>query len=169
MVLKDKENKLKGRKCEILATDISNQALEKAREAKYTQFEVQRGMSVKYLMTYFTQDGDKWRLKDEIRNMVKFQHFNLLGDMSRLGKFDVIFCRNVLIYFDDSTKKKVLENIAQRMAADGFLFLGGAETVLGLTDKFKPVSDKRGIYVHNSTQAPNAEGAKQVLERNDKS
>ena len=168
MVLKDNEDKLKGRKCEILATDISNLALEKAREAKYTQFEVQRGMSVQYLMKYFTQDGDKWRLRDEIRNMVKFDYFNLLGDMSRLGTFDVIFCRNVLIYFDEATKRQVLQNLAGRLVTDGFLFLGGAETVLGITDKFKPVSDKRGIYVHNSTQAPAAEGAKKVLERSKK-
>ena len=168
MVLKDNEDKLKGRKCEILATDISNQALEKARAAQYTQFEVQRGMSVQYLMKYFTQDGDKWRLKDEIRNMVKFQYFNLLSDMSRLGTFDVIFCRNVLIYFDEVTKTSVLEKLARCMATDGFLFLGGAETVLGLTDKFKPVSDKRGIYVHNNAQAPAVEEANKVLERNDK-
>ena len=168
MVLKDNEDKLKGRKCEILATDISNQALEKAREAKYTQFEVQRGMSVQYLMKYFTQDGDKWGLKDEIRNMVKFDYFNLLGNMSRLGTFDVIFCRNVLIYFDEATKRQVLENLAGRLVSDGFLFLGGAETVLGITDKFKPVSDKRGIYVHNSTQAPKPEGTNKVLERNEK-
>ena len=168
MVLKDNEDKLKGRKCEILATDISSLALDKAREAKYTQFEVQRGMSVQYLMKYFTQDGDKWRLKDEIRNMVKLDYFNLLGDMNRLGTFDVIFCRNVLIYFDEETKRQVLENIARRLTADGFLFLGGAETVLGITDKFKPVSDKRGIYVHNSAQAPTAEGASKILERNQK-
>jgi chemotaxis protein methyltransferase CheR len=97
-------------------------------------------------MKYFTQQGDKWKLNDDIRKMVKFEYFNLLDPMIRLGQFDIIFCRNVLIYFDEKTKAKVLENMARQIETDGYLFLGGAETVLGITNSFKPITAQRGLY-----------------------
>ena len=78
--------------------------------------------------------------------MVQFKEWNLLRDLKMLGQFDIVFCRNVLIYFDQPTKAKVLEGISKQMPADGFLYLGGAETVLGISDKFKPVPNQRGIY-----------------------
>ena len=89
-----------------------------------------------------------WQIAPEIRAMVKFMPFNLLGDFAPLGRFDVVLCRNVLIYFDQATKVGVLERIADVTERDGFLMLGGAETVVGLTDRFKPVADKRGLYAH---------------------
>jgi len=103
-------------------------------------------MPIQLLVKYFEKDGEHWRIKDEIRNMVRYQFFNLLDDPNSLGNFDVVFCRNVLIYFDQPTKKAVLERIAALMPDDGLLFLGGAETVLGITDKFEPVPGQRGIY-----------------------
>src|SRR6185369_12164566 len=103
-----------------------------------TQFEVQRGLPVTMLVKYFSQVGDKWQINKSIRDVVKFQPFNLLESMTSLGQFDVVFCRNVLIYFDQPTKAKVLENIARQMPIDGMLYLGGAETVLGITQAFKP-------------------------------
>ncbi len=146
MLLKEAAADFPGWKFEIHATDISNEILDQAREAKYTQFEVQRGLPIQLLMKYFVQDGDKWQLNDEIRGMVKYDYFNLLQPMNKLGMFDIIFCRNVLIYFDEETKAHVLGNMAQQLESDGFPFLGGAETVLGITDVFKPVPDKRGLY-----------------------
>jgi len=84
-------------------------------------------------------------ISQDLRDMVTYKEYNLLGDLSPLGHFDVVFCRNVLIYFDQETKGKVLESIAKLMPKDGTLFLGGAETVLGISDHFKPVPDQRGI------------------------
>lgn len=161
MLLKEEQATLPGWGFEIMATDISHDILEQAKEGLYTQFEVQRGLPIQYLMKYFEQKGDKWQLKPEIRSMVKFQYFNLLDKMAALGQFDVIFCRNVLIYFDQPTKKMVLDNMAKQLAPDGFLFLGGAETVLGLTESFKAVPNQRALYakpesVHCSGSAPSA-------------
>ncbi len=146
MVMKEKAAELAGWKVEIVATDLSNEILKKATAGEYTQFEVQRGLPVNLLVKYFTQEGDRWLIKPEIRQMVRFQPFNLLESPAGLGNFDVVFCRNVLIYFDQATKSSVLENISGRLANDGFLFLGGAETVLGLSDKFALIPGKRGIY-----------------------
>jgi len=144
-----KENAVKwaGIKFEILATDLSTEILATAKAGKYTQFEVQRGMPIMMLVKYFTQTGDTWTIKDDIKQMVKFQNFNLLDSMDAFGVFDCIFCRNVLIYFDQQTKGKILEKLARRMAKHGTLFMGGAETVLGITNAFKPMEGERGMYV----------------------
>ncbi len=132
---------------EIIATDISDDILNQAREAKYSQFEVQRGLPIQLLLKYFTQEGDKWSLNQDIKNMVTFQNFNLLNSMTGFGQFDIIFCRNVLIYFNEEIKGQVLGKMAKQLANDGFLFLGGAETVLGITTAFKPLTGHRGLYV----------------------
>jgi len=147
IILKEMQDKLAGWNFEIIGTDISQQVLDKAKAGIYSQFEVQRGMPIKLLMKYFTQAGEMWQISEEIRNMVTYRPFNLLSNLSSLGTFDVIFCRNVLIYFDQETKSQVLERMRNQITNDGTLFLGSAETVLGLTDKFKPVSGKRGLYM----------------------
>lgn len=146
MILDENKAQLGGWKIDIIGTDISNDVLERARNGMYTQFEVQRGLPIQMLMKYFDQVKESWQIKQLVRDMVQYKYFNLLEDMASLGKFDVVYCRNVLIYFDQDTKGQVLERIAKQMAPDGFLFLGGAETVLGITDKFKPVEGQRGIY-----------------------
>ncbi len=152
MLIKENSAKLSGWNFEIVATDIDTGVLELARKGEYSQFEVQRGLPIQMLMKYFEQKEDRWVLKNEIRSMVQYKYFNLLDNMAALGKFDIIFCRNVLIYFDRETKAKVLANMANLLPDDGFLFLGGAETVLGITDVFKPLDNTRGIYVkQNST------------------
>ena len=100
---------------------------------------------------YFQQiAGDKWQIKDNIRQMVQFREGNLLSDLSANGVFDVIYCRNVLIYFDMPTKTRVLGAISNILAPDGSLLLGGAETVLGISDKFKSVPGEHGLYVQSS-------------------
>jgi len=147
MLMKENAAKWANVKFEILATDLSTDILNQAKSATYTQFEVQRGMPIMMLVKYFTQVGDKWTLKDDIKSMVKFQKFNLLDPMDAFGTFDVIYCRNVLIYFDQQTKGKILEKMAKRIFKHGYLFMGGAETVLGITNAFKPLEGERGVYV----------------------
>jgi chemotaxis protein methyltransferase CheR len=146
MILHEERAKLAGWSFEILGTDLSHDVLERARAGVYTQFEVQRGMPITQLVQYFKQVGDKWELVPEIRRMVTYRQINLIGELGQLGTFDIVFCRNVLIYFDQPTKTRVLESISKLMAPDAMLFLGGAETVLGITDRFKPVDGQRGIY-----------------------
>jgi chemotaxis protein methyltransferase CheR len=146
MILKEEAAKLAGWKVEIVATDLSTEILNKAKEGLYSQFEVQRGLPITLLMKHFTQEGEKWRISEEVRNMVSYRPFNLLDSPTALGTFDVVFCRNVLIYFDQATKGQVLSRVAQIMPADGYLYLGGAETVLGISDSFEVVPGQRGIY-----------------------
>ncbi|MBS0245174.1 MAG: protein-glutamate O-methyltransferase CheR [Proteobacteria bacterium] len=134
---------------DILATDLAGEVLERARAGVYSQFEVQRGLPITLLLKYFTQVGETWQIASDIRAMVQFRPLNLLNDFSPLGRFDVVFCRNVLIYFDQPTKIDVLTRLARQMPEHGYLALGAAETVVGLTDAFKPLTEKRGLYVPN--------------------
>ncbi len=156
IILSEMEARLAGWNIEIIGTDLSQSVLDKAKAGIYSQFEVQRGLPIKLLMKYFTQAGEMWQISEKIRKMVTYKPYNLLDSFSSLGSFDVIFCRNVLIYFHQDTKKLVLDRLRGQMPVDGTLFLGAAETVLGLTDKFKPVSGKRGMY-------KTAEHAAQIL------
>jgi len=146
MILDEMKHALSGWKYDIIGTDISMRILEKAQAATYTQFEVQRGMPTEKLLTYFEKDENNWRLKAPYREQVSFRKANLLEDQRALGMFDVVFCRNVLIYFDRDDKAKVLEMVAEMMPDDGKLFLGGAETVLGITDRFAAVEGVKGMY-----------------------
>src|SRR3546814_495123 len=150
MILHEEQAKLAGWTVDIVGTDISTEVLARARAGLYTQFEVQRGLPITHLVKYFRQQGDKWELTPDIRRMVNYREFNLLGDLTGLGSFDIVFCRNVLIYFDQPTKARVLEAISRLMPADGVLYLGGAETVLGITDRFKPMDNHRGLYQPNT-------------------
>jgi chemotaxis protein methyltransferase CheR len=147
MCLKEIEAEIAGWRIELLATDLSGEVLEKARAGLYTQFEVQRGLPIQLLIKHFSQIGDLWQIAANIRAMVRYRQLNLLADFTQLGTFDLVFCRNVLIYFDQETKTDVLNRLARVTAGDGYLVLGAAETVVGLTDRFKMVTDKRGLYV----------------------
>jgi chemotaxis protein methyltransferase CheR len=153
MCLKEMGAQLSGWRIEIIATDLAPSVLEKSRAGIYSQFEVQRGLPIQLLVKYFKQVGEMWQLNADIRAMTQFKQLNLLQDFSHLGTFDVIFCRNVLIYFDQDTKVNVFKRLAKAMEPDGFLALGAAETVVGLTDAFKPHPDKRGLYRPNVVRA----------------
>src|SRR3954464_1598157 len=144
--LKEMSAALAAWRVEIIATDLSQEVLEKSRSGIYSQFEVQRGLPIQMLVKYFKQNGEFCQINADIRGMVQHRQLNLLHDFSQLGTFDVIFCRNVLIYFDQDTKINVFGRLARSMEADGFLVLGAAETVVGLTDVFRPFPDKRGLY-----------------------
>jgi chemotaxis protein methyltransferase CheR len=163
MALKAMGAQLAGYKVSILATDICAAVLEKAQNGIYSQFEVQRGLPIQLLVKYFAQVGEQWQIAPEIRGMVQFRPLNLLNDFSPLGTFDIVFCRNVLIYFDQPTKAEALARIARQMPGDGFLVLGAAETVVGLTDAFKPVTEKRGLYAPTSAAQKAASPAGNVL------
>jgi chemotaxis protein methyltransferase CheR len=141
-----------GCKLEILGTDISERCLEKAKAGVYTQFEVQRGLPVQMLLKHFKKDGEAWKIDDRLKTNIRHRPMNLLDDFRGLGRFDVIFCRNVLIYFDTPTKKQVLERMSQQVDGPGYLLMGAAETVLGVTDTFKPVPNQRGLYVQDAAK-----------------
>lgn len=147
MILKDFSQMLAGWRVEIIATDLSQEVLEKCRSGIYSQFEVQRGLPIQKLVTHFRQIGETWQINTDIRAMVQFKSFNLLNDFSSLGRFDVIFCRNVLIYFDQATKADVLNRMMKVNEPDGYLLLGAAETVVGLTDAYRPCQQRRGVYL----------------------
>lgn len=146
MALKEHPRAAGGRRVEILATDLSGDVIERARAGVYSQFEVQRGLPIQHLVKYFSKQDDSWRVSPEIRAMVEFRKLNLMHPFVGLGRFDIVFCRNVLIYFGLETKADVLTRIARTLAADGFLVLGAAETVVGISEAFRPVSDRRGLY-----------------------
>jgi chemotaxis protein methyltransferase CheR len=146
MCLKDADARLGGWRVEMIGTDLSSEVLEKAKAGLYSQFEVQRGLPINYLLKHFTQIGDMWQISSELRAMVQYKKLNLLENFSSLGSFDIVFCRNVLIYFDNDAKIDILNRIRKTMPDDGYLVLGAAETVVGLTEAFKPVPDRRGLY-----------------------
>jgi chemotaxis protein methyltransferase CheR len=152
MSLKEMGAALAGWRVEIIATDLSTEVLEKSKSGVYSQFEVQRGLPIQLLVKYFKQNGEFWQINPDIRAMVQHRQLNLLHDFSGLGTFDVIFCRNVLIYFDQDTKINIFNRLCRIMEPDGFLVLGAAETVVGLTDTFKPYPDKRGLYRPNDAR-----------------
>jgi chemotaxis protein methyltransferase CheR len=159
ITLEEDRARVSGWHIDILATDISTSVAERGRSGRYSQFEVQRGLPIQLLMKYFTQDKDTWQLNEPVRRMVRWKVFNLLNSYAPLGRFDIIFCRNVLIYFDRQTKIEVLGRLADALAPDGFLVLGAAETVVGLTDRFQPEPGVRGLY------RPVAAGAGQPMLR----
>jgi chemotaxis protein methyltransferase CheR len=162
---------LSGWRIEIVATDLSQGVLEKARAGIFSQFEVQRGLPIQMLVKHFTQVGELWQLNANIRAMVQHRQLNLLQDFSHLGNFDVVFCRNVLIYFDQDTKAGIFERVAKVLEPDGVLVLGAAESVVGISDAFRPYPERRGLYRPNPARAARGrhhagvEGGRGALER----
>jgi chemotaxis protein methyltransferase CheR len=156
MCLKEMGGAMAGWRIEILATDLSLEVLEKSRSGLYSQVEIQRGLPIQLLVKYFRQVGDLWQINPDIRAMIQHRQLNLLNDFSQLGVFDVIFCRNVLIYFDRDTKINVLNRLARATEPDGFVVLGAAETLVGLTDAFMPFPERRGFFRPNGARAASA-------------
>ena len=139
MLLKDVLSTHPGWSASLLATDLSTEMLERTRAGLYTQLEVNRGLPVAMLVRHFDKVGTQWQVKQDLRTMVKTRPLNLAVPFPPIGTFDVVFLRNVLIYFDAATKKAVLQRVRQVLRPDGYLFLGGAETTLGIDDAFERV------------------------------
>ena len=147
MVLKEESAKYPGLNVEIYATDLAEKVLEKARGGIYSQFEIQRGLPIALLMKYFVQrPNNNWEISDTIKSMVKFTPGNLLTPFTAMGRFDIIFCRNVLIYFDAPTKSDVIDRMAAILNPPGYLFLGGSESTHGLSTKFNVSAEHRGLF-----------------------
>jgi chemotaxis protein methyltransferase CheR len=146
MILDDERAKLDGARIELFGSDISERSLEKAQSGLYTQFEVQRGLPIRLLVRHFEKVDEMWGLTPRIRQMVRWRRINLLADLRGLGQFDVIFCRNVISSFDEPTRRRVLDQMARALPADGRLVLGFDETVSGVTDALTPVAGRRGVY-----------------------
>ena len=138
---------LQGWKVKIIASDFSEKILKKANAGVYSQFEVQRGLPIQYLMKHFKQDKDGWHIKDELKRLIDFRNFNLLQSPVHLGKIDIVFCRNVLFYFTAEDKSKILDDIADILNPGGMMFLGAAESTIGVCDAFTGLKDERGIYM----------------------
>ncbi len=132
---------------EILASDIARAPLARAEAAIYSPFEVQRGLSDDRLARHFERVPEGWRIRPELRAMVRCQGWNLLADPAPLGRFDIVLCRNVLIYFDGPTRGRVLARIAEALLPDGYLYLGGSETLLERQGGLRPAPCGRGVFV----------------------
>ena len=130
----------------LLGTDISDAAIAQASYGKYNRFEIERGLDKKYLQKFFTLFGDSWKIKDEIRAMVNFRKLNLMQPFTALGKFDIIFCRNVAIYFTLEDRKKLFNKLADSLADDGYLIIGSTESLTGVCPRFIPKRHLRSIF-----------------------
>lgn len=139
MTLAEMETRLAGWTVDLVATDYVSDVVDRAREGRFNHFEVQRGLPVHMLVKYFEQAGESWRVKDDLRRRIRFDQGNLLRPFGHMGSFDVVFCRNVLIYFDAAGKRDVLSRLTRVVAPDGYLVLGASETALGLTDEWSVV------------------------------
>ena len=133
---------------EILATDLSTRALEKAQSGLYTQFEVQRGLPIRLLIRYFDKVGDNWQASSRLRQAVRWGRLNLINDFTKLGQFDIILCRNVLSYFDTAPRHQVLKRLAGALAVDGCLILGSGEAA-ALPEAFEPARGGAGLHRRN--------------------
>ncbi|MGA7711684.1 MAG: CheR family methyltransferase [Rhizomicrobium sp.] len=154
MILNDKRLAEAGWTIDLIATDISSEMVARAVEGLYSQFEVQRGLPIRRLISNFTQEGNSWRISEQLRRMVTFRIFNLLDSFSWLSDIDVVFCRNVLMYFDQRTRASVLQRIGESLVPDGSLLVGTAETISGLTSSFTQAENAPGLYRRTKSLAP---------------
>ena len=134
---------------ELLGTDLSDEILEKARQGRFMQLEVNRGLPAKYLVKYFTRHNMEWEISPEVRQMVRWSKLNLMASWPALGQFDIVLCRNVLIYFDIETKRDILSRIRQHIRPEGYLILGSSETTLNIDEEFIRRQVGRGIMYEN--------------------
>lgn len=147
MLLDEMRPRREGWTVEILGSDVSQRAIERARDGIFTQFEVQRGLPIRLLMRHFRETSRGWRISAAMREAVQFRPFNLLGDPEAFGTFDLVLCRNVLIYMDVATKGCILDRLARIVAPDGALCLGSTESVVGLSRVFTPHPGQRNVAV----------------------
>ena len=149
MIVDAERPKLPSVQIELFGSDLSERCLEKAQTGLYTQFEVQRGLPIRLLVRHFEKNDETWALSPRIRQAVRWRRVNLLADLTGLGEFDVIFCRNVVSSFDRDVAARVLEQLAAALPEDGRLVLGIEETASDFTDALRPLSGRRGVYAPN--------------------
>ncbi len=153
MILDEQAARMPGWRIEIVGTDLSEQVVEKAKKGIYSQFEVQRGLPTPMLLRHFNQIGESWQISEAMRSKVQFRQMNLLSDFTGLGRFDIVYCRNVLIYFDAARKMEILARVTRSLAPDGFLTLGASESLIGLKTDLVPHADHRGIFMRANALA----------------
>ena len=146
MVLKELLIDLKRYRIRLLGTDLSNAAIACASRGEYNQFEIKRGLPEDKLNKYFTFNGSAWRINDEIRAMVTFKKVNLMAPLDGLGKFDIVFCRNVGVYFNRADRKKLFGNISKVMEKDGYLIIGATESLINVDPRFEPRRYLRSVF-----------------------
>ena len=158
MLLDDLKLQAQGWSIDLIATDLSAEMIARAEEGVYSHFEVQRGLAIRRLVAHFSQDDGNWRIHENLRRMVSFRQFNLLDSYGWLDDLDAVFCRNVLIYFDQKTKTSVLDKIAEMLMPDGALLLGNSEAVTGLSTAFVPVDRVPNAYAKTKAIAQRLAG-----------
>ncbi len=146
MILKEMLEDSKNYQLTVLGTDISSKAIRRADHGTYSKFEVDRGLTSEQTEKNFVRDGEGWKIKDDIRAMVSFKKMNLMLPFAGMGKFDIIFCRNVAIYFTTADRKKLFENIETVLAADGILIVGATESLTGIAPQFEPRSYSGSMF-----------------------
>ncbi len=135
-----------GHKISLMGTDLSDAAVAQASAGTYNKFEIERGLPREKLQRYFSPSGNNWKIKDEIRAMATFRRMNLMQPFTGLGKFDIIFCRNVAIYFTLPDRKKLFNKIADVLQPDGYLLIGSTESLTGIWPRFTPKRHLRSVY-----------------------
>lgn len=146
MLFADSPSRWNGWTIDIIGTDISETAINAARRGCYTQFEIQRGLAVTQMLTHFTESARGWEPSDQLRRMVRFKQRNLLEPFPSIQRFDLVLCRNVMLYFDDDHRTQSFIRIADTMHDDGWLMLGAGETLVGRTDLFRSAEGHQGLY-----------------------
>ena len=146
MLFSEQRTRWDGWSIDILGTDVSSSVIDKARMGRYTHFEVQRGLGVSQMLNFFEETAQGWQTSDELLRMVRFERHNLLETPPSPGRFDIVLCRNVLLYFDSEMREKAFDQISRGMAPDGYLMLGAGETVVGHTNEFQPCAQNSGFY-----------------------
>ena len=147
MILDDEARKLQGWNVEIISSDLSHRVIDAARQGTYSQFEVQRGLPISYLLRYFDRQGENWQLAEHVKARVSFRQLNLIHDFARLGPFDVVMCRNVLMYFDAATRRSVMDRMVPMVAPGGYLVLGATEAIAGAGPSIRPMPFQGSIGV----------------------
>ena len=153
MLFAEKPEDWVGWTIDILGTDVSTTAVQRARDGSYSQFEVQRGLGIQQMIRWFEEAGGGWRAVEPLRRNVRFQVHNLLEAAPHPGEFDIILCRNVLLYLNDTTRAKAFDRLSTALAEDGWLMLGAGETVIGQTRSLEADRDYRGLYRHAGATA----------------
>lgn len=146
MAFAENPEKWRGWEIEIIASDVSANALRQSKSGVYSQFEIQRGLPVLMMIKYFDQIGDQWVAKKQLREAVDFHKHNMLDPVSDFGKFDIILCRNMLMYLSEDRRDQVLDNIAASLCDDAMVMLGASETVIGRSEKLRICEDYKGFY-----------------------